>query len=152
MSDRRMRLTIVAAAAVLGGCYTYSPLATPTPEIGTSLAATLTSAGSQDLARYLGPDVFVVRGRYVRSMEDGGIVLSVTSVELQRGDEVSWAGEAVDLPNSAIASLEVRRLARGKSLLLAGVGAGGLVATTLAFSLLGSGTQPNPGRGLPPKQ
>jgi len=48
--------------------------------------------------------------------------------------------------------LDVRRLAKGRSLLLAGVGAGGLVATSLAFSLFGGGTQLGPGGGRPPKQ
>ena len=147
-----MRAYSLIAAAGLAGCYNYAPLATPTPQPGTSVAVTLTSAGSQDLARYLGPNVFVVRGRYLRDADEGGLVVSVTSVELQRGDELSWAGEAVSLPNSAIASVEVRRLARGRSILLAGAGAGGLVATTLAFALLGSGTQPNPGGNRPPKQ
>jgi hypothetical protein len=148
-----MRTSILMTAACLtAGCYNYSPLATPTPEAGTYVAVTLTSVGSQDLARYLGPSVFVVRGRYLRESDDGGLVVSVSSVERQRGDELPWAGENVALPNSAIASLEVRRLARGRSLLLAGVGAGGLVATTLAFALIGGGTQPGPGRGPPPKQ
>jgi hypothetical protein len=140
------------AAAWLAGCYSYNPLTTASPEVGTYVAVTLTSAGSQDLARSLGPDVFVVRGRYMSDTDDGGLLLSVSAVELQRGDELSWAGENVAVPNSAIASVEVRRLARGRSLLLAGVGAGGLVVTTVAFSLLGSGTQPNPGGGRPPKQ
>ena len=78
--------------------------------------------------------------------------MSVAEVETKRGDEVSWRGETITLPVDAIASLEVRRLDKGRSYLVAGVGAAGLIATTLAFSLTGSGTQPNPGSGRPPKQ
>jgi len=101
------------------------------------VAATLTEAGSVDLARYLGPEVFVVRGRFL-GMGDAGLLVSVSSVELKRGTEVSWAGETIVLPRDAVAAVDVRRLAKGRTVLLAGAGAGGLVFTTLAFSLVGS--------------
>jgi hypothetical protein len=147
-----MRVAIwIGMLGVSTACYSYNPLTTPSPEPGSSVAVRLTDAGSQELAPYLGPTVFVVRGRYLGDSA-GGIVVSVTSVELQRGDELSWAGERVTLANSQIASLDVRRLAKGRSLLLAGVSAGGLVATTLAFTLNGGGTQPGPGRPRPNPQ
>jgi len=111
----------------------------------------LNDAGSDELARYLGPSVFLVRGRYLGPSESG-LLVSVSAVETKRGDEVSWKGETVTLPTDFITSLEVRRLSKGRSLLLAGMGAGGLVATTLAFSLLGGGTAPGPGGGPPGKQ
>ena len=71
------------------------------------------------------------------------------------GRELVIANNAKDITHyalDAIASLEVRRLDKGRSYLVAGVGAAGLIATTLAFSLTGSGTQPNSGSGRPPKQ
>jgi hypothetical protein len=128
---------VVAVLGAGAGCYDYHPLTTPSPDPGCYLAATLTEAGSADLARYLGPDVFVVRGRYLGTGE-GGVIVSVTAVELKRGTVESWAGETVVLPSEALASLDVRRLAKGRTALLAGVGAGGLVFTTLTFALLGS--------------
>jgi hypothetical protein len=143
-----MRASIVIAAAFLSAaCYNYNPITTLTPEPGSYVAARLTDVGSQDLARYVGPNVFVVRGRYV-GVSDQALIVAVSSVELQRGDELPWAGEQVTLPNSYIASLEVRRLAKGRSLLLAGVGAGGLVVTSVAFGLIGGGTPL--GSGGPP--
>jgi hypothetical protein len=147
---RRLPL-LTAALCVAAGCYDYHPLTAPTPDQGSYVAATLTEAGSADLARYLGPDVFVVRGRYVGS-GDAGVVVSVASVELKRGNEVPWAGETIVLPNNAVASLDVRRLAKGRTVLLAGAGAGGLVFTTLAFSLLGSSGPIGAGGGHPGKQ
>ena len=138
-----MRASLVLAALSLtGGCYNYSPLTTATLVPGTYVAITLTDAGSQELARYLGPNVFVVRGRYVGD-GDQGVLLSVVAVQLVRGDEVPWAGEQVALPNSAIASMQVRQFAKGRSVLLAGVGITGLVATTAAFVLNGGGTPVN---------
>ena len=131
------RMSVVAASlCVVAACYDYHPLTAPSPAEGSYVAATLTDAGSADLTRYLGPDVFVVRGRYLGT-GDGGVVVSVASVELKRGNTVPWAGETIVLPHDAVASLDVRRLAKGRTALLAGAGAGGLVFTTLAFSLLG---------------
>ena len=100
------------------------------------MSVTLTDAGSVDLTRYLGPSVFVVRGRYVGADEQG-LVLTVSSVELVRGDQIAWAGERVTLPNDRIASVQVRQLSKRRSALLVGVGITGLVATTAAFGLVG---------------
>ncbi len=142
---------LIGVLCLAAGCYNYNPLTTPSPEPGTYLAATLNDAGSDQLARYLGPGIFVVRGRYL-GPSDRGLLLSVSSVETKRGVRYPWEGETVTLPTDAIASLDVRRLSKGRSLLLAGIGASGVVATTLAFSLLGGGSQLGPGPGRPPKQ
>ena len=149
-----MRTTILIGLLCLSaGCYNYNPLTTPSPVPGTYVAVTLNDAGSDELARYLGPNVFLVRGRYLGPSEgERGLLLSVSAVETKRGEELSWKGETVALPTDVITSLEVRRLSKGRSLLLAGMGAGGLVATTIAFSLLGGGTAPGPGGGPPSKQ
>ena len=142
---------LITAACLTAGCYSYRPLATPTPELGTSIAVTLTDSGSDELAHYLGPNVFAVRGRYLGD-SDGGLLVSVSSVESKRGDELTWAGETVTLPTNDIASLQVRQFAKGRSALLLGMSVTGLVATTAAFSLIGGGTEPNPGGKRPNPQ
>ena len=139
---------LLVATCLTAGCYTYAPLTTPTPAPGAFLAATLTDSGSTAMARYLGPDVMRVRGRYLSS-DDSGLQLSVTAVELKRGDEIFWKGESVVVPAPCIASLEVRQLAKGKSYLLAGASAAGLVITTGLFTLTGRGSA-SPGGGRPP--
>ena len=141
-----MRAAIGFTLCLTAGCYNYHPLATTSPEPGSYVAATLTDQGSTDLARYLGPNVFVVRGRYVGDGE-AGILVSVSAVELKRGDDVSWAGETITLPPDAVASLEVRHLAKGRTLLLASAGASSLVVTTLAMSLLANSTEVQSGNG-----
>jgi hypothetical protein len=145
-----MRIAILIAAGFTAGCYSYHPLRTPDPEPGMSVAVTLTDAGTQALGPYLGPDAFIVRGRYV-SADERGLVLSVVQVETKRGDWHPWAGESVTLPTAHIASLEGRRLAKGRTVLLAGVGVASVTATALAFVLsgggsggTGSGTRPPP--------
>jgi len=129
-----MRPAILLTAWFTAACYNYAPLATPDPRPGTFLALTLTAAGADSLARYLGPNVFVVRGRYL-STDEGGLRVSVTSVEMREALEDSWPGETVRIPTGLIASLEQRQLAKGRSALLAGVGVAGVVAAVAGFSL-----------------
>jgi len=148
MTDAWRAATLMAAACVTAGCYNYDPLITPSPQPGSYLSLSLTDAGSQELARYLGPNVFIVRGRCLQHGERG-LLVSVTSVELKAGTEVSWAGESVSLPDTAIAGIEVRQLAKGRSALLLGAGVAGLVATTAAFTFVGGGTRPGK-QGPPP--
>src|ERR1051325_11339534 len=49
---------LILSFSVSAGCYNYNPLTTPTPQPGSCVAVALTDAGSQELARYLGPNVF----------------------------------------------------------------------------------------------
>src|SRR2546429_64031 len=144
-----MRAAILIAAGLTAGCYSYHRLGTPDPEPGMSVAVTLTDAGTQELGRYLGPDAFIVRGRYVRA-DERGLVVAVVQVETKRGDWQPWAGESVTLPTGHIASLEARRLAKGRTVLLAGVGVASLAATPLAFTLAGGGGGSGGGRAPPP--
>jgi hypothetical protein len=146
-----MRVFVVVAACLMPACYSYSPLTTPGPEPGTYLAVTLTDSGSRALAAYLGPTARVVRGRYL-SRADEGLQLSVSSVQLDRGDMLSWAGETVTVPAALVASLEVRRLAKGRSALAAGVGVAGVVVVAGAFTLAGNGSFLGIGGGKPGKQ
>src|SRR5256886_14396354 len=88
----------------LAGCYIYRPLAAPRPEPATYLAVTLTEAGSEDLARYIGPDVRVVRGR-LQSTNARGLTVSVSPVELRCVDVLSWQGETGGVPRGFVASL-----------------------------------------------
>lgn len=151
MRTMRIHTVRLVSACLLAGCYNYTPLATPNPEPGTSLAVTLTDSGSSSLARYLGPDAFIVRGRYVGS-DERGLLLSVTEVERRRGWQDSWSGEQVALSNGLIKSIDVRHFARGRSYLLAGAGVVGVVATVSAFALAGNGTPPGGVGGPPGKQ
>jgi hypothetical protein len=149
MANTSVRAAIVLASCALAGCYNYAPLATLDPQPGTSLAVTLSDAGSEALVRYLGPEAFVVRGRYVGT-DERGLLLSVTAVERRRGWVEPWSGETVALPDDVIASKEVRRLAKGRSLLLAGAGVFGVVAVG-SIALTGGGTDLGVG-GTPVKK
>lgn len=144
-------LALVGVLCLVSGCYRYEPLTTASPAPGTYLSVTLSDAGSAALARSLGPDALVVHGRYLDG-DAQSLRISVSSVETKGGVALSWQGEPVVLPADAVASLDTRRLAKGRTALLVGVGAGGLVVTTVAFSLFGDSSPLGLGGGRRNKQ
>jgi len=143
-------LCLAAAAVLLGGCYNYEPFAlTPSSQPGTELVATLTDSGARALAGYLGPGAQAVRGRSL-GLDDAGLRLSVTAVETIRGDELTWQGEMVTLPRPFIATTQIRRLAKGRTAMLVGIGVAAVIGTAAGFSLIGSSDSPGQGGGRPP--
>jgi hypothetical protein len=145
-----MRAALLIVLGLTAGCYSYFPLTTATPNPGTSVTVRLTDAGARELERTLGSDVFLINGRYV-SAGDSGFAMSVGSVETKGGDRHAWSGEAVTVPMADIASVDVRRLAKTRTILLAGVGVASVAVTTMAFALTGGGT-PQGSVNRPPPQ
>jgi len=124
------------------GCYNYFPLGRAHLVPSTYLAVTLTEAGSEELTRYLGPNVLVVRGRFL-STTDRGLVLSASGVETRRGDIVVWKGETVVVPAEFVRGVEERRIARGKTVLFAGASLAAFFVAYAAFGPGASGTTPS---------
>src|SRR2546425_727244 len=133
-----MRQPVFAAlvACCTARCYYYQPLATPDPPPGTYLAAPLTDTGADHLARTIGPDVRAVRGRLLTS-DSGGLTFSVSAVSLHHGADVTWKGEAVTLNREYLIGLQQRKLARGRTLLLASATLIGVVTTYKVFQGIG---------------
>jgi hypothetical protein len=142
-----------AALLMLGvglqlGCYNYQPLRRSGLTPSSYLAVTLTESGSEELARYLGPDALVVRGRYLAAT-DRGLALAVESVESRRGGISRWAGETVVVPGDFVRGVEQRQVSRSKMVLLAGAALAGFVVAYEAFGPgssggLGGGGGPGP--------
>lgn len=134
---------------VLTGCYSYAPLASPSPEPGTYLAADLTAAGATELAPLVGPEAATLRGR-VLDVTTESLALAVFSVRLRSGGEVNWEGETVRVPAPLVAGLRERRLARTRTILFVGVltlGVGAVVG--VATGIVGGsdgGGEPPPGQ------
>src|SRR5439155_11958353 len=122
---RSRGLLLVVGALVQMGCYNYLPLRHSGLVPSSYVAVTLTESGSDALARYLGPNVLVVRGRYVGPSE-AGLTLAVESVESRPGTIVHWAGETVIVPGEFVRSVERRQASWSKTALLAGVSTVGL--------------------------
>ena len=134
------RVAVLAVVAWLqAGCYNYAPLRRSELVAAAYLAVMLTETGSEELAPYIGPNILVVRGRFL-SVTDRGLVLSVAGVESRRGDVLEWKGETVMVPVEFVRSLEQRQSATGKTVLLAGAGLAGFFMAYEAFGAGSSGT------------
>lgn len=142
---------VLAAAAFQAGCYNYLAERRAGLAPASYVAVTLTESGSDELARYLGPDVLVVRGRYLGATTDGlSLSLSVESVESRRGDIARWAGEPVVVPGEFVRRVEERHSAKSKTALLAGTAVAGAIVLYRAFGQgLGAGIGRS-GSGSPP--
>lgn len=142
----RIRRGVVALllGAATSGCYNYVPVTRSQPAPSSYLAVRLTDPGSDLLTTYLGPNVRVVRGRFVRT-DDQAFVLSVSSVESRRGDSYNWAGETVSVPSEFVWTMEERHPARTKTALLALAAITGFFGMYAAFSPGASGTSPSGG-------
>jgi hypothetical protein len=149
-----------AAAAVFlafaGGCYRYAPM--PGTDVGTTsdVRLMLTSDGSAALAPVLGRMTVGVEGRVTR-VADSSLVLAVSST-LKRGDEdetslsrTVWAGDIVQIPRRAIATMEQRSLDGRRTTIAAGMTAaiGVLAARFLVHGLGSAGSESGSGPGVP---
>src|SRR3989442_11391390 len=135
----RLRAALpIVTGWLLVGCYIYLPLRRSSLEPSSYLAVTLTESGSEELARYLGPNALVVRGRYLAAT-DRGLALAVEAVESRRGDIARWAGETVVVPSEFLRAVEQRQVARGKVVLLAGAAVAGFVLRGPSLRAAGGG-------------
>ena len=130
---RRAACLLVAALGI--GCYNYEPLRPARLTPSKFVAITLTESGSEELTRYLGPNVHVVRGRFLSAIEQG-LSISVTSVESRRGNILEWKGETIVVPGEFIRALDERHVAASKTALLAGASLAGFF---VAYAVFGSG-------------
>lgn len=135
--------------ATTSACFNYVPIGRSQVAPSTYLAVRLTDPGSDLLTGYLGPDIRVVRGRFMRA-DENAFVLSVASVESRRGQSYSWQGEAVTVPSEFIWNMEERHPARAKTTLLVLASLAGFVVTYLAFGPGATGTTPTGGGGQGP--
>jgi hypothetical protein len=132
---------IVVGTLLQVACYNYLPLSRSHLVPSTYLAVTLTESGSDELAPYIGPNVLVVRGRFLSATERG-FAISVAAVENRRGIISEWKGESVVIPGEFVRSVEERRVARSKTVLLAGASVAGFLITYAAFGPGATGTDP----------
>ena len=132
----------------LAGCYKYTPLATTDAAPGTRIAVELTPAGTDTLARLVGPNVIGIEGRVVPTA-GSDVLLSVSVVRKRNGEEDFWKGETVSIPPGVISGLQQRRLSTSRTLLFVGAVAAAGATVGVAASSGGSGGGDR-GGGPPP--
>src|SRR4051812_10259132 len=120
----RSACALAAAALLACGCYTYRPLPTGEPVVGTHVAAGLTTDGSRGLSDSAGPDVAQVEGRVVH-VDATSVVLAVSHVESIRGVQTGWRGERLVIPRLAVGSWQEKHLSPGGTGLLGSIAVGG---------------------------
>jgi hypothetical protein len=143
----RVRLPLCLAAFVLCGCYQSVPLALANARTGAKLRVSLTDAGSDSLARYLGPGVESVDGKLLQTNEND-ISLAVTQVTMRSGVEQFWKGETVVLPKYSLATVQERQISKPRTLLLGGAILAALF--TVKLSGVGGNAGGRGGNGPPP--
>ena len=141
------RVFAVFAVWAAAGCYYYQPLATADLTPGTYLSATITDTGADHLARTIGPDVRSIRGRLLTASA-AELRLSVLGVSLHHGEDISWRGEAVSVNREYVIQLQQRKLAKGRTVLIAGATLISMVTTYKVFQ--GVGLIPSNTGGTPP--
>jgi hypothetical protein len=137
---RTCAAAVMAASAVTsGGCYRYTPIDSPSPALGSEVRLRLTDAGAITMAPLVGNRIELVDG-HVSSVADTAVTLSVMGTTDRLGSEVTWKGEQVVFPRSAVAGLERRSIDKGKSYLVGGIAAGLVAAVGIGFSISGNGS------------
>lgn len=142
---------VLAVFSIWGGasCYTYRPPAT-TPKASERLRLTLTSEGTVELARFLGPRVVVAEGALSSIRPDGAMVVAVDFVQTADGIRQPWSGEGlVTFPAAHIADVKQRMFLRRQSYLGGAAIAAGLIAVAI-IALKNSGAQGGGGGPPPP--
>lgn len=131
-------------------CYRYTPIADLTPGRDADVRLVLTDAGAVALGPLIGNRIEAVDGR-VTATPDTAIVLAVRTTTDRLGNEVSWNGEQVTVPRSAVARIESRSLDRRRSWLVGGLTTAAAVAIGLAFGTDGFGGGGRGGKGGTPQ-
>jgi hypothetical protein len=140
----RVRLPLCLAAFVVCGCYQSVPIELAKARNGTKLRVSLTDAGSDSLARYLGPGVQTVDGKLIQT-DQNNISLGVTQVTMRSGVDQFWKGETVILPKYSLGTVQERQISKPRTILLGGA----ILVALFTVKLSGVG-QNNQGRGTGP--
>jgi hypothetical protein len=141
----RVRSMLCPVAIALGGCYSNVPIQLSTAQPSTKLVVALTDAGSDSLARYLGPGVQEVDGRLLTNT-DAGVSLAVTQVTMRSGVEQFWKGETVALPKYSIGTVQEHKLSKPRTFLLTAA----IIAAGASIKLSGVGSSNSNNKGGPP--
>ena len=145
-----MRVRYLAPVlCVLCACYESVPIELGRVPPGSKIRVSLTDAGADSLARYLGPGVATIDGKLIATT-DSGVSLSVSQVAMRSGQDQFWKGETVVIPRYSLSTVQARRINKPKSLLLGGV----LIAAlaTLRLSGVVGGNGGGSGTGIGGKQ
>jgi hypothetical protein len=148
--DSRCGLLLACIAALMQGCYVYTPVMGP-PSPTTYVALDITDRGRVGLGDLIGPAATRVEG-VVRSETDSAYALNVASVVYLNGQSNKWSGEPLLVRKDFIGSLRERKFSRGRTALATGSAVGGLLFFALTRGLFGFGSSGSDGKGGGPAE
>jgi len=152
-SRTRHRITAAGALLLLASqqaCYVYAPRPSAQLAAGRRYAFDITDRGRVSLGPRLGPEVSTIEGRLL-AMTDEEYVLSISQISTFTTGASHWSGEQLALSRDYIGNVRERVFSRSRTVTVAGVAAGALVAFIVTRSLLGSGSgNGGGGEGPPP--
>jgi hypothetical protein len=133
-----VRSSAAFLAALLAGCYVYTPIQTPAPAPQDRVALVLTDQGRVGAGATMGAGLARVEGKLIGST-DSDYTLRVAEVVDIRGAVSRWSEETVTLQRGWVSNAYERRLSKSRTYLLAGALAAGFVAFVASRTLFGSG-------------
>lgn len=152
-SRTRRRITAAGVLLLLASqqaCYVYAPRPSAQLSAGRRYAFDITDRGRADLGPRLGPEVATIEGRLM-AMTGEEYVLSISQISTFTTGSSHWSGERLALPRDYIGNVRERVFSRSRTITVASVAAGALVAFIVTRSLLGSGSgNDGGGEGPPP--
>lgn len=129
-SVARVCFALVLASA----CYRYTGSPNTAPSSGDVVRLDLTTAGIERLSRVLGRDAVAVEGS-ILTVDDTSYVMAVSGTrQRETQSTLSWAGDRVVIPRSAVQSIERRSLDKKKTWLVAGLVVLGAIAAKVIIS------------------
>ena len=131
--------SVIAAGALLAGCYSLQSARGAAPEVGTKVAFDVNDLGRVGLGGALGPEVAQIEGRLLER-DSAGYLLAVSNIRLLQGGEQVWTGEQVRIKPEFVGNTYTRRFSMGRSIGFGAAGIGGFAAFLATRSLLTSGT------------
>ncbi len=124
--QKRIVGVAVAISSLLAACSTYTPISSAVAPAKGTLRFSLTEEGHSQYFGNLGSQLESIEG-VIRTRSDSAVTLSATEVARIAADNQALHGESVTIPSRYIARVEQKRTQVGRSLVVAGAIAGGLL-------------------------
>jgi hypothetical protein len=123
---------------LFAACYTYHPLpANPEPQ--TRVTVQLNDMGRVGTSKTIGAGTRSLDGSIVAT-DDTSYRLAVSSVKPLTGPRLRWTGEQVTVRRDYVATVQERRLSKGRTALFGIAVAFAAVTTMVYFDILGFGS------------
>ena len=109
------RVGVLGLTLLSTGCFDYREVAlSPSLATGGIVRVELTDNGTTDLTKALGPYVTVLEGP-VRSTDQDGLTLGVTTLRRRGEGQIDWTGDTVHVAKTDIRYLTQRSQSRSKT-------------------------------------